>query len=123
MPRPSRIAATMLAKLSSVSTMSDASRDFGARLTHADADVGFAKRRRVVHSVPGHGHDRPALLPGPHDPELVLGRGTRVYQLVGRFSGHDQAELTRDGQCGHRMVPGDHHGFHARAASPRNGLD
>ena len=59
--RPSSTAATIVAKLSSASTMSAASlRDVGAGDPHRDADVGRLQRRRVVHAVAGHRHDRAA---------------------------------------------------------------
>ena len=79
MPRPSSTALTIEAKLSSVSTMSDASlRHVGAGDAHGDADIGRLHGRRVVHAVAGHGHDFAAALPGPHNAQLVLGRDARI---------------------------------------------
>ena len=45
---------------------------------HGHADVGLLDRRRVVDAVAGHGHDLAPPPPGPHDPELVLGRDAGV---------------------------------------------
>ena len=56
--RPSSTAATIVAKLSSASTMSAASFDTSVPGdAHRDADVGLLQRGRVVDAVARHGHD------------------------------------------------------------------
>ena len=45
---------------------------------HGHADIGFLDRRGVVDAVAGHGHDVSPRLPGPDDPQLVLGRNPGV---------------------------------------------
>src|SRR3990170_5384083 len=53
-------------------------RDIGARYAHRYADVSLFERWRVVDSVAGHRDSLSALLPRPHDLQLVL----RVYSCV-----------------------------------------
>ena len=52
--------------------------DVGAGDAHGHADVRLAQRRRVVHAVTGHGHDRALLAPGIDDAQLLLGVGAGV---------------------------------------------
>ena len=78
-PRPSRIALTIVAKLSSARIMSAASlRDVGAGDAHRDADVGGLQRRRVVHAVAGHRDDPTVRVQRLDDPQLVLRRDAGV---------------------------------------------
>ena len=73
--RPCSMPATMVAKWSSSSTRSAASRATSVPdPAHGDADVGLVQRRAVVDAVAGHGHDVTAGPQRPGDPQLVLGR-------------------------------------------------
>jgi hypothetical protein len=71
----------MVAKLSSCSTMSAASRATSVPpRAHRDADGGLLDRRRVVDPVAGHRHDLAAIgLQRLHDAELVLGVDPREH--------------------------------------------
>src|SRR4029434_5939091 len=107
---------------------------------HGDPDGRLLERRRIVHTVAGHGDDHAVGLPGAYDAELVLGRDARVHghaghpprQLVlGRplelRTDHDllarlqDAQLPRDGARGVRVVAGDHDGPDAGTRAPRHG--
>jgi hypothetical protein len=71
--RPSSTALVMLAKLSSVSTMSDASRATSVPGTaHGDAEVRGAQRGRVVDAVARDRDDLALLLQALDQPQLVL---------------------------------------------------
>ena len=103
MRRPSRTAPTMVAKLSSSSTMCAASRATSVPMRPMATPMSArAQRGRVVHAVAGHRHDLAALLQRPDDPDLVLGRHARVHPHVA----HPLAQrLTRE--CG-QLRPGQH---------------
>jgi hypothetical protein len=74
MPRPSSTAASMVAKLSSVSTHRRRFLgDVGAAQPHGDADVGLLQRRGVVHAVAGHRHHLALRLQGAHQAQLLFG--------------------------------------------------
>ena len=73
-PRPSSTAASIVAKSSSVSTMSAASLATSVPLaSHRDTDVGLLQRGCVVDAVTGHGHDVAAGLETFDKSELLLG--------------------------------------------------
>ena len=75
MLRPSSMAATMVAKLSSMQhQVGDFARDVAAALAHGDADVGALERRGVVHAVAGHGDDLASVFQRLDQPQLVLRR-------------------------------------------------
>ena len=83
--RPSSIAATIVAKSSSVRTMSARlPRSFGSRAAHRDSDVGAAERGRVVDAVSCDGDDLAASLVRLDEPQLVGGRHAREDGMVGR---------------------------------------
>ena len=83
--RPSSMALTMLAKLSSVRIMSAASLATSVpRDTHGHADIGDLQGRCVVHSVAGHGYDVPHALEHHSNTHLVLGRNAREEHVLGR---------------------------------------
>ena len=104
----------------------------GSGNAHAHADVRRLHCRGVVHPVAGHcGHAAP-LLPGPHDPRLVLGlhagihrklRGSPPQLLIahgiqGRAGDHlarAAHQPQRAANCGGsiRVITGDHHGADA----------
>ena len=82
--RPSSTASTMLAKLSSRRTRSDASRATSVPGdAHRDADVGSSQRRRVVHAVAGDRHDAALALERRHDAQLLIGGDPRADDLGG----------------------------------------
>ena len=77
--RPSSTAATIVAKLSSASTMSAASLDTSVPVMPIATPMSAVfKRRRVVDAVAGHRHDRAAALQRLHDAQLVLGVDARI---------------------------------------------
>ena len=134
MTRPSPTAPTIVAKLSSCSTMSaGVLGDVGARDAHRHADVGLLERRRVVDAVAGHRHDVAVALQRVDDPQLVLRRHARVDRRPPRRLGHAviverrqlgaghgarrpsaEAEVAGDRRGGERVVAGDHHDPYAR---------
>ena len=103
------------------------SRDVRAGRPHRHADVGLPERRRVVHPVTRHRHDRAPCLEGARDPELLLGQDPRqdadrrileqpaqVVVIVRQVAPqHDvtggQADGVRDRAGGGGMVSRDHH--------------
>ena len=113
---PRATAATMLAKLSSARTMSEASRVTSVPgPAHRDADVGLAQRGRVVDAVAGHRHDRAARLPArARSRSLSSGVARACTTLAGVLARPHDAQLARDGARRDRMVAGDHHGADAR---------
>jgi hypothetical protein len=75
--RPCSTAATMVAKSSSRSTRSAASRATSVpERPDADADVGGVQGGAVVDAVAGHGDDVASGLQGAGDAQLVLGCDT-----------------------------------------------
>ncbi len=123
--RPSRIARTMVAKLSSVRIMSAGFLgDLGAGDAHGHADVGRPEGGGVVDAVAGHGDDVAGLLQRPHQLDLVLGGdpgedpdvpdSLRQFVLGHRVevgAGDDvaaDAELAGDRGGGLTVVPSDH---------------
>ena len=84
-------------------------RDLRARQSHRDPDVGLTERRCIVHAVTCHRHDGAPRFPLTNDPDLVLGRGTRVNEILRRVRACQDSELPRDRAGGHRMVTCDHH--------------
>jgi hypothetical protein len=128
MRRPSRTACTMVAKLSSSSTMCAASRRRRCRPAHRHADVGRLQRRRIVHAVAGHGGEFAGRLQRADDADLLLrvdaGVDADVLHLRGEVrvgeggqldAADDAAALVEDaeplgdGARRGRMVAGDHH--------------
>ena len=101
--RPSRIAATIVAKSSFVRTRSDG---FPRRLRpgapHGHADVRPPERRRVVDAVTRDGDDLAFRLTALDEPELLLRRDAGVH-CFGR-----KAERSPDGQCGQAVVSREH---------------
>ena len=73
----------MVAKLSSVSTIVEASRATSVpELAHGHADVGAAQRGGVVDAVAGHRDDVALGAQRVGDPQLGLGRAAREDQLA-----------------------------------------
>ena len=100
MPRPSRTAATMLAKLSSARTMSDASRVTSVPVRPMAMPMCASRSAgRVVDAVAGHRHDRAPRLPVAHDAQLVLGRRARVHDRLGVLARAHDPHLARDGRA------------------------
>jgi len=134
MVRPSSTADTMDAKLSSVSIISDASRETsGAVDAHGHANVCRLQCRGVVDTVTGHRDDALVLLEGVDNPELMGWRnpcinGDLFDPPVERFIVHliqlgsadrllafpEDSYLLGNGRGGDLMVPGDHDGLDAR---------
>ena len=103
MRRPSAIAATIVAKSSSVRTIAAASRAASVpAAAHRDADVGAAERGRVVDAVAGDRHDVAVLLQLTDERELVRGCRPREDRLVREPEG--VSDRVRRG----RMVAGEH---------------
>ena len=118
-------ALTMVAKLSSVSTMSAASLVTSVPVMPMATPMSAgAAPRRVVHAVAGHGHDVAPRLERLDDPDLVLGRHPGdtpmssirsselvVVHRVELGAGDDspvEPELVADGAGGGGVVAGDH---------------
>src|SRR3954466_377607 len=95
--RPSSTAATMVAKLSSASTMSAASLDtsvpvmpmampmsavFRAGASLTPSPVMATVRAPRCHALPRHGGRQALALQCSHDPQLVLGIDARVHRHV-----------------------------------------
>ena len=79
---PSSTAATMLAKLSSRSTISAACRATSVPVNaHRDADIGGAQRWRVVDAVTRGRHDRAMPLQRRHDAQLLVGSDPREEHI------------------------------------------
>ena len=127
MPRPSSTAATIDAKLSSVSVMAAASlTDVRSGDSHGDADVGLLERGRIVHAVAGHRHDVTSLLQRRDDTQLVGGRNAGInstffhraleVRLAHRFqfapgdypARVEQAQFAGNRLRRHGMIAGDH---------------
>ena len=49
-------------------------RNFTSRDTHSYTYISLFKRRRIIYTVPCHGHDVAFILPSPYDPDLVFRR-------------------------------------------------
>ena len=141
--RPSSTAATIVAKLSSASTISAACFETSVPvMSHRDADVGGLQRRRVVDAVAGHRHDcapraaapgrSAACAPGSRarrrTPSLTVrssassrhASGARA-PVTARASVGD-AELLGDDRGGLRMIAGDHDRADAGALRASHGL-
>ena len=83
MPRPSRTAATMVAKLSSARIIFAASLVTSVPVMPiAIADVGRLQRRRVVDAVAGHRHDVAVGLQRVDDAQLVRRRDARIDRVL-----------------------------------------
>ena len=108
---------------------------------HADADVGFFYRGRVVDAVTGHGGHHAPDLPGVYDARLVLRLDTGVdavegddvdellvgilvqLRAQGRLCGvGDDAQVLADGHGGVLVVAGDHDGADAGHPAFLDGL-
>jgi hypothetical protein len=61
------------------------------RLAHEPDEEAGLERRRVVDTVAGHRHDHAVALQGIDEPQLVLGRHTRVDRRPPRRLGHPVA--------------------------------
>ena len=124
MPRPSWTAATMLAKLSSVRIMSEASRVTSVPVCPMAMPMcGFPQGGRVVHAVSRHRDDVAARLPFPHDAELVLGSGPGMDDLGGIVGGRQDAQLAADRLRRRPVVSGDHDRPDARGPCESDGRD
>ena len=101
--RPSAIAATIVAKSSSVRTIAAASRAASVpRAAHRDADVGAAECGCVVDAVSGDSDDGAVLLELLDERELVGGCRPREDRLVG------ESERVPDRARRRGMVAGEH---------------
>ena len=76
----------MLAKLSSASTMSDASRVTSVPASPIAIPMWAAESRSIVDAVTGHRHDRAAGLPLTDDPNFVFRRRARVDASLERIT-------------------------------------
>ena len=86
--RPSSTAATIVAKLSSASTMSAASLETSVPVMPMATPMSAVfERGRVVDAVAGHRDDGAAALQRLDDAQLVLGIDARVDRHVARPSG------------------------------------
>jgi hypothetical protein len=119
----------MVAKLSSLSTRSEASRATSVPpRPHGDTDVRAAQGRCVVHAIAGHRDEVAGLLRDLHQLELLRRRhpcehGHRVERgpqprprvalefLAGQHVPRavPDVEVAGDGEGGERVVAGDHH--------------
>ena len=124
MPRPSRTAATMLAKLSSARTMSDASRVTSVPLRPMAMPM-CASRSAGASLTPSPviATTAPRAFHVAHDAQLVLGRGARVHALRGVLPRPNDAQLARDRAGGDGLVARDHDGADAGLARGGDGRD
>ena len=107
---------------------------------HGDADVGLLQRRRVVHAVAGHRHDRARAPQRVDDAQLVFGVDARVdghlgdrarpclvRQLLELRAGDGaavlgDAELLGDHRGRARVIAGNHQRADAGAFGPGHGV-
>src|SRR5918994_2329760 len=139
MTRPCSTAATMVAKLSSVKTMSAASLESSVLVTPIATPMSaLFKAGGIVHPVAGRCDDVPVFLQGLDYSELVLRRDTRVdghlldttFQLLAREAGEipscqdapvfGDAELSCDVPGGQGMVTRDHDRVDTRSLAGTN---
>ena len=112
MARPSRIAATIVAKSSSVRTRSADSRAASVpAAAHCHPDIRQAKGRCVVDAVAGDCDHLSPVLQGLDEAQLLGGRHARMDRGLG------QAERAADGLGGQWMV--SRHHLHPQACRAR----
>ncbi len=124
-PRPSRIPATMLAKLSSARTMSAASRVTAVPVRPMAIPMCASRSAGASFTPsPVMATTAPRPFQAAHDPQLVLRRGTGVNDLRSSLVVFGQdSHLSGDGRRRDRMVAGDHHRADPRLPRLCDGVD